>query len=68
MLTYASQESVPPALTKDKKRMHGEEISVHQAWQSTLYVTNFPEKYDDGNIRELFGKVHNPMLLRIPAY
>lgn len=64
MLTTHRQESVPPALTKDKKRIHGEDISVHQAWQSTLYVTNFPEKYDDGSIRELFGKVHALTLLR----
>lgn len=27
------------------------------AWQSTIYVTNFPEHTDDASIRELFGKV-----------
>ena len=51
------QDSVPQALTKDKKRIQGEEIAVHLAWKSTLYVTNFPEKTDDAAIRELFGKV-----------
>ena len=53
------QESVPAALTKDKKRINDQEISVHIAWQSTLYVTNFPEKTDDGYIRELFGQVRD---------
>lgn len=53
------QDSVPAALTKDKKRVHGEEIAVHLAWQSTLYVTNFPESADDKFVRELFGKVWN---------
>jgi squamous cell carcinoma antigen recognized by T-cells 3 len=43
-------------LTKDKKRIDGHEIAVHLAWESTLYVTNFPEKYDDASVRELFGK------------
>ena len=51
------QESVPAALTKDKKRIRGQEVAVHLAWKSTLYVTNFPEKADDTFIRTLFGKV-----------
>lgn len=51
------QESVPAALTKDKKRVHGDEISVHLAWKSTLYVTNFPPSMDDSGMRALFGKV-----------
>lgn len=45
------------ALTKDKKRIHSHEISVHLAWRSTLYVTNFPELADDRFMRDLFGKV-----------
>lgn len=40
-----------------KKRINDHEISVHLAWQSTLYVTNFPEKADDEYMRQLFGKV-----------
>ena len=51
------QESVPGALTKDKKRIHGEEIAVLLAWKSTLYVTNFPESADDIFVRDLFEKV-----------
>lgn len=27
------------------------------AWQSTLYVTNFPERVDDAEVRKVFGKV-----------
>lgn len=56
------QDSVPAALTKDKKRIDGQEVAVHLAWQSTLYVTNFPEKADDTFIRTLFAKVciHGP--------
>ena len=59
------QESVPAALTKDKKRIHGHEIAVHLAWKSTLYVTNFPPSMDDSGMRALFGKVksilHHPL-------
>lgn len=56
------QESVPAALTKDKKRIDGTEVGVHLAWRSTLYVTNFPEKTDDSSIRDLFGQVRLPGL------
>ena len=51
------RDSVPAALTKDKKRIPDQEIAVHLAWKSTLYVTNFPESADDKFIRDLFGKV-----------
>jgi RNA recognition motif-containing protein len=44
-------------LTKDKKRISGQEVAVHLAWKSTLYVTNFPEKADDAFMRNLFGQV-----------
>ncbi|KAG8973011.1 Splicing factor [Tulasnella sp. 425] len=52
---FMDRESVPAALTKDKKRIQGNEIAVFLAWRSTLYVTNFPEKADDVFIRDLFG-------------
>lgn len=52
------QDNIPAALTKDKKRLRGShEVAVHLAWQSTLYVTNFPESADDTSMRNLFGSV-----------
>lgn len=62
ILIQLFQDSVPQALTKDKKRIKDEEIAVHLAWQSTLYITNFPETADDAFIRNLFGKVRVPHL------
>ncbi|KIK95320.1 hypothetical protein PAXRUDRAFT_140954 [Paxillus rubicundulus Ve08.2h10] len=53
---FTARDSIPPALTKDKKRIDRMEVSVHLAWRSTLYVTNFPEKTDDATIRDLFGQ------------
>ena len=55
ILTF-HQDSVPSALTKDKKRLFDQEISVHLAWKSTLYVANFPESADDSYIRNLLEK------------
>jgi hypothetical protein len=56
-IEFADRDCVPAALTKDKKRIDDQEIEVHLAWKSTLYVTNFPEKADDEEIRSIFGQV-----------
>ncbi|KAF7422665.1 Splicing factor [Pleurotus ostreatus] len=64
---FNERDSVPAALTKDKKRVLEQEISVHLAWKSTLYVTNFPEKSDDASIRELFGKYGTLFDVRWPS-
>ncbi|EIN12540.1 hypothetical protein PUNSTDRAFT_81810 [Punctularia strigosozonata HHB-11173 SS5] len=64
---FNERESVPAALTKDKKRIHGEEIAVHLAWQSTLYITNFPEGTDDQAIRGLFSKYGTIFDVRWPS-
>ncbi|KAI6145673.1 hypothetical protein EDD17DRAFT_1653003 [Pisolithus thermaeus] len=53
---FTARDSVPAALTKDKKRIDGTEANVHLAWRSTLYVTNFPEKWDDAAVRDLFSQ------------
>ncbi|KAG6903150.1 hypothetical protein C0995_004697 [Termitomyces sp. Mi166 len=53
---FFDRNSVPVALTKDKKKLREQEVAVHLAWKSTLYVTNFPESADDAVIRDLFGQ------------
>ncbi|KAI0771140.1 RNA-binding protein Prp24 [Trametes elegans] len=64
---FMERDSVPAALTKDKKRIRGHEIAVHLAWRSTLYVTNFPENADDTFIRTLFGKYGEIFDVRWPS-
>ncbi|THH27765.1 hypothetical protein EUX98_g6425 [Antrodiella citrinella] len=64
---FAGRDCVPAALTKDKKRIHEQEIAVHLAWKSTLYVTNFPEKADDVFIRDLFGRYGEVFDVRWPS-
>ncbi|GAA5825178.1 hypothetical protein JCM5353_002251 [Sporobolomyces roseus] len=56
MLEFMEKESVLPAQTKDKKRVNESEIEVHIAWQSCLYVTNFPESFDKAAVEKLFEK------------
>ncbi|KIY71712.1 RNA-binding protein Prp24 [Cylindrobasidium torrendii FP15055 ss-10] len=64
---FMEKENVPAALTKDKKRIREQEIAVHLAWQSTLYVTNFPESADDATIRALFEKYGTLFDVRWPS-
>ncbi|KAI0326875.1 RNA-binding protein Prp24 [Cubamyces sp. BRFM 1775] len=64
---FMERDSVPAALTKDKKRIREQEIAVHLAWRSTLYVTNFPEDADDTFIRTLFGKYGEIFDVRWPS-
>ncbi|KAK0201693.1 hypothetical protein DFS33DRAFT_1375245 [Desarmillaria ectypa] len=53
---FADRDCIAAALTKDKRRIHEQEIAVHLAWQSTLYIANFPESADDAYIRNIFGE------------
>ncbi|KAI0301111.1 hypothetical protein B0F90DRAFT_1810154 [Multifurca ochricompacta] len=64
---FNTRDSVPAALTKDKKRVHDHEINTHLAWESTLYVTNFPEGADDVSIRKLFGQYGHIFDVRWPS-
>ncbi|GJN94155.1 hypothetical protein Rhopal_007229-T1 [Rhodotorula paludigena] len=55
-IEFMEKESVLAAQTKDKKRVHSLEIEVYIAWQSCLYVTNYPESYDKEAVERLFEK------------
>ncbi|KAG9075182.1 Splicing factor [Ceratobasidium sp. UAMH 11750] len=64
---FMDRESVPAALTKDKKRVDEAEINVHLAWKSTLYITNFLEKTDDAEIRRMFSPFGKILDVRWPS-
>ncbi|KAG8966590.1 Splicing factor [Tulasnella sp. 419] len=67
LVEFMDKEGVPAALTKDKKRLQGNEIAVHLAWRSTLYITNFPEKADDEWIRSTFAAYGTLFDVRWPS-
>ncbi|KAG6897556.1 hypothetical protein C0992_000339 [Termitomyces sp. T32_za158] len=64
---FFDRDSVLAALTKDKKKLRDQEVAVHLAWKSTLYVTNFPESADDSVIRDLFGQYGTLFDVRWPS-
>ncbi|KDN43532.1 hypothetical protein RSAG8_06121, partial [Rhizoctonia solani AG-8 WAC10335] len=64
---FVDRESVPAALTKDKKRINDTEINVNLAWKSTLYITNFLESTDDAEIRKMFSPFGKILDVRWPS-
>lgn len=64
---FKDHESIPGALTKDKKRVNGIEVAVSVGWESTLYITNFREGMDDAEMRTLFEKFGTILDVRWPS-
>lgn len=64
---FMDRSSVPAALTRDKKKIGDSQVHVYQAGQTTLFVTNFPEKMDDTTLRELFAPFGDIVETRWPS-
>jgi RNA recognition motif-containing protein len=64
---FMNRDSVPAALTRDKKRIGEDEVHVYQAGHTTLFVTNFPESMDDASLRELFTPFGDIVETRWPS-
>lgn len=56
-IEFESHEDVLSARTRDGKEIDGQVIHIQSGSQSTLYVANYPEDYDEVKIRELFKDV-----------
>lgn len=64
---FMDRSSVPAALTRDKKSIGESQVHVYQAGQTTLFVTNFPEKMDDTSLRGLFAPFGDIVSTRWPS-
>ncbi|CAG8634584.1 14937_t:CDS:10 [Funneliformis caledonium] len=60
---FNERESVPAALTKDKKKIGEQEISVYTLSERILYVTNIPPSAD---VKELFKEYGEIISVRLP--
>ncbi|KEI40381.1 uncharacterized protein L969DRAFT_621145 [Mixia osmundae IAM 14324] len=66
-IEFVARDSILAALTKDKRRVEDQEISVALGWRSTCYVTNFPESSEDKDIRTLFEPYGEILATRWPS-
>lgn len=64
---FESEEDVLAAKTRNGKELNGHEVRISSGSQSTLYVTNYPEAYDENSIRGLFESYGEIVSIRLPS-
>ncbi|KAK4688382.1 squamous cell carcinoma antigen recognized by T-cells 3, partial [Tremellales sp. Uapishka_1] len=67
LVEFRSAEAIPVAITRDMKRIDGQEVAVSMLWRSTLFVANFPKDMDDAGIRALISPYGTILETRWPS-
>ncbi|CUM66912.1 uncharacterized protein PRCAT00004597001 [Priceomyces carsonii] len=67
LLEFSSEPEVFAALTKDKKRIEGNEIAVKRLLGCTLWINNFPPSWTKLQIRDLIDIMKVPFDVRFPS-
>ncbi|KXT16398.1 hypothetical protein AC579_5598 [Pseudocercospora musae] len=64
---FTSEEDVLAAKTRSGKELRGHEVKMQSGTLSTLYVTNYPDVYDEEKIRSLFKRYGDIVSVRFPS-
>ncbi|KAF7190471.1 putative RNA-binding protein [Pseudocercospora fuligena] len=64
---FTSEEDVLAAKTRNGKELRGHEVKIQSGTLSTLYVTNYPDVYDEEKIRSLFKSYGDIVSVRFPS-
>lgn len=67
IVEFSSHEDVLAAKTRSGKVLGDKEVSIQSGSQSTLYVANYPEDYDEAAIRKLFSSYGEIISVRFPS-
>ncbi|SPO40354.1 uncharacterized protein PSFLO_05836 [Pseudozyma flocculosa] len=67
LVEFRDRAGAASAQTRNMKRLHDAVASVHLGWQCTLFVTNFPESWDDEAVRRTFGPYGTIFDVRWPS-
>ncbi|RXK40070.1 hypothetical protein M231_02710 [Tremella mesenterica] len=67
LVEFRDVDSIPDALTRDRKKLAGNEVAVSMLWRSTLFITNFPRSMDDAGIRQLLSSYGLILQTRWPS-
>lgn len=62
LVEFADPSGSASALTRHGKPLNESLVTIHIGWKCTLFVTNFPEEWDDSQIRSTFspyGRIFN---------
>uniref|UniRef100_V5ESA2 U4/U6 snRNA-associated-splicing factor PRP24 n=1 Tax=Kalmanozyma brasiliensis (strain GHG001) TaxID=1365824 RepID=V5ESA2_KALBG len=55
LVEFADPLGASSALTRHNKPLTSTMVSIHIGWKCTLFVTNFPEDWDDTSVRDTFS-------------
>lgn len=55
LVEFADPNGASSALTRHNKTISSTPVSIHIGWKCTLFVTNFPEDWNDSSIRSTFA-------------
>ena len=67
IVEFENREDVLSAKTRNGKELNGNEVHIQSGSQSTLYVTNYSEEYDEGAMRKLFDSYGEIISVRFPS-
>ncbi|KAG2734866.1 hypothetical protein G9P44_002872 [Scheffersomyces stipitis] len=66
-IEFHEEREVLAAITKDKKKISGKEISVKRIVNCILFVNNYPPSMDQGSIRLMFEQIGKLASIRFPS-
>ncbi|SPO32218.1 uncharacterized protein UTRI_02775 [Ustilago trichophora] len=67
LVEFADPAGSASALTRHNKPLSSSVVSVYIGWKCTLFVTNFPEDWEDTHIREAFSPFGLIFTVRWPS-
>ncbi|PWZ01579.1 hypothetical protein BCV70DRAFT_210771 [Testicularia cyperi] len=67
LVEFADASGATSAKTRHGKTLRDHQVSVHIGWQCTVFVTNFPEEWEDADIRRAFGVYGTVFNVRWPS-
>ncbi|KAF2719669.1 hypothetical protein K431DRAFT_107536 [Polychaeton citri CBS 116435] len=64
---FETPEDASFAQSRDGRELDGRQLQLQSGSQSTLWVTNYPDVYDEAAIRQLFGSYGEIVSVRFPS-
>lgn len=68
IVEMSSEADVLSSLTRDKKILHGLEVSVSRIFANTVWVTNYPSTFDPSDVEKMIQSTgFEPLSIRFPV-
>ncbi|GAC98774.1 polyadenylate-binding protein [Pseudozyma hubeiensis SY62] len=67
LVEFADATGASSALTRHNKLIDSSPVSIHIGWKCTLFVTNFPEDWEDSSVRSAFSPYGLVFTVRWPS-